>query len=62
MVVPAARADLLYNRVKRSVTTHLDLRHNVYWEVNTLAKVEDNLPSLRWYKADHNETMFTEYK
>lgn len=33
---------------------------NVEWEVNTLARVEltDQVPIL-WYKADHNETMFT---
>lgn len=62
MSVPADKANLLFDRVKRSVAAHLQLKRNVYWEVNTLAKVEDNLPSLRWYQADHNETMFTGYK
>lgn len=35
---------------------------NVTWEVNDWARAEQesNLP-IRWYEADHNETMFTHY-
>lgn len=36
---------------------------HVTWEVNTLARVEQARPDLPiwWYKADHDQTMFTNY-
>ena len=35
----------------------------VSFEVNMLALVEQtNIPNLRWYEADHNVTMFTNYE
>ncbi len=39
---------------------HIMKTCNVEWEVNTLARVEltNKLP-IRWYQADHNQTMFT---
>jgi hypothetical protein len=60
MVVPRNRVHKLYKAVKREVQRHLVATCNVTWEVNTLARVEATLP-IRWYKADHNETMFTGY-
>jgi hypothetical protein len=41
---------------------NVNLKRNVTWEVNDLARLEKygSLP-IRWYEADHNETMFTGY-
>jgi len=61
LVVPRPVVHTLYKTVKRSVREHLIQTKNVTWEVNTLARIEPILPHLRWYKADHNETMFTGY-
>lgn len=60
MVVPRGDVHKLYKGIKREVQRHLKLTNNVTWEVNTLARIEASLP-LRWYQADHNETMFTGY-
>ncbi len=63
MVVPRSQAFPLFHAVRADVQKHLDVTHNLSWEVNTLARVEAAYPSLplRWYQADHNETMFTGY-
>lgn len=61
MVVPRDKVYKLYRGIKRRVVQHLVDTSNVTWEVNSLAKAEPNLPPIRWYKADHNETMFTNY-
>ncbi len=60
MVVPRNQLIPLYKRVRQAVAIKLSLKHHITWEVNTLADVEQFLP-IRWYEADHNETMFTEY-
>lgn len=62
LVVPRRRVHRLYKQVKTAALKHIDLTKNVEWEVNTLARVElaNQLP-IRWYQADHNETMFTGY-
>lgn len=50
--------------VKDEMRTHLANTRNVSWEVNTWARVEQldlvDLP-IRWYQADHNQTMLTGY-
>jgi hypothetical protein len=61
MVVPRKTVHKLYKTVKREVLRHIAQTRNVTWEVNTLARIEATLPHLRWYKADHNETLFTGY-
>lgn len=61
MVVPQNKVHKLYKLLKREVTQHIANTNNVTWEVNSLAKAEPNLPPIRWYKADHNETMFANY-
>ena len=61
MVVPANRVYTLYHGVKKEVLRHLKKTGNIPWEVNSLARAEPNLPPIRWYKADHDASMFTEY-
>lgn len=62
MVVPRAMVFPLFVGVRKQVKVHLDLTNRVTFEVNTLASVErgTQLP-IRWYQADHNETLFTNY-
>lgn len=61
LVVPAQRAAPLYKAVKNEVKRHVHATKNLTWEVNTLARVEKTTP-IRWYKADHDSTMFTAYE
>lgn len=62
MVVPRAHIHRLYKLIKQEAGNHIQRTKNVTWEVNSLAAIERCLPGpLRWYKADHNETMFTAY-
>ena len=61
MVVPANKVYQLYKGIKTAVAKHIEKTNNISWEVNSLARAEPNLPPIRWYKADHNETMFTNY-
>jgi hypothetical protein len=62
MVVPKDKIMALYRATKQTILKHITQQNNVPWEVNTLAEAEDaGLISPRWYKADHNETMFTNY-
>lgn len=60
LVVPRKWTHMLFKTVKRSVLAHMHETHNISWEVNTLARIERELP-IRWYEADHNETMFKNY-
>lgn len=62
IVCPRNKALELVTAVKENTIAHIKATRNVSWEVNTLARVEQEgrLP-IRWYKADHNETMFTGY-
>ncbi len=64
LVVPRDRVHKLYKAVKGTALDHINERNNVEWEVNTLARAEQEkrLPKYRWYQADHNETMFTGYE
>lgn len=61
MVVPRHHVYPLYKRIKDEVTEHIKQTRNISWEVNSLARAEPKLPSLRWYLADHNQSMFTNY-
>lgn len=61
MVVPRAQVLPLFQAVKRDVHSHLRDTSNLSWEVNTLARIEATIP-VRWYEADHNQTMFTGYR
>lgn len=60
IVLPRNRVHKVYKTIKRTVLNHIQRTGNVTWEVNTLAEAEPQLP-VRWYQADHNETMFTGY-
>lgn len=61
MVMPAKQVYWTYKCIKETLIKHLKKTNNVSWEVSTLARAEDRLPPVRWYKADHNQTMFTNY-
>ncbi len=62
MVVPRPLVHKLYKAVKTAALKHIEMTKNVEWEVNTLARAEiaGRVP-IRWYQADHNATMFTNY-
>ncbi len=62
MVIPRKHVQRLNLLLKTLIMFHVQVTKNVTWEVNTLARAEqtDMLP-IRWYQADHNETMFTNY-
>lgn len=64
MVVPRQHVLALDAAVRSTLIRHVQKTHNVPWEVNTWARVETRYPSLpiRWYKADHNASMFTNYE
>ena len=63
MVVPRSNVGPLKNLIQAMALLHASATKNITWEVNTLARVEqtDKLP-IRWFAADHNETMFTNYE
>lgn len=61
MVVPRGRVNELYSAVREAALSRIMLTKKVTWEVNILANIEKELKP-RWYAADHNETMFTNYK
>lgn len=62
MVVPRKHIQPLKNLIQAIVMLHVNVTKNVTWEVNSLARVEQTgkLP-IRWYSADHNQTMFENY-
>ena len=64
MVVPRDYVVALDNAMKQEYADWMRRRHNVSWEVNMLAQVERKHPELPiwWYQADHNETIFTNYR
>lgn len=62
LVVPRTQVSKFYETVRDNAVAHIKKTRNVSWEVNTLARVEKgNTIKIRWYQADHNETMFTGY-
>jgi hypothetical protein len=64
MIVPRNYIDRLNHTMQQEYIRWLELTGNVSWEVNTLARVEKLNPQLPiwWYEADHNQTLFTNYK
>jgi hypothetical protein len=64
MVVPRQYVVALDMAMKTEYERWLYITENVSWEVNTLARVEQQNPELPiwWYKADHDKTLFTNYK
>ncbi len=63
MVVPRQHVQNLKNLIQAVALVNAMQTKNITWEVNNLAHLEQQqkLP-IRWYKSDHNETLFTEYK
>lgn len=62
MIVPRKYVRRLDKEMKQTLRHHIAKTKNVWWEVNTLAALEkETLMPINWYKADHNETMFTNY-
>lgn len=64
IVVPSDYVLAFDAAVKMAATRHIQRTHRVPWEVNTWARAENryqNLP-IRWYKADHDATLFTNYE
>ncbi len=64
--VPRDWVDELEFAVRSEARKHIRATKNVEWEVNTLARVEQKaswrkLP-FHWYKADHDVSMFTNFK
>jgi hypothetical protein len=62
-VVPRKHLKKLYKGVKYAVAQHMQKHRNLPWEVNTLAEAEKKMlvPPIRWYAADHDASMFTNY-
>lgn len=62
LVVPRASVQPLKNLIQAIAMLHIHVTKRVTFEVNTLARAEQTgkVP-IRWYQADHNETMFTGY-
>lgn len=62
MVVDRRDVPMLHNAVKLMACKRIAQTNNVTWEVNTLARVEqENVMKIRWYKADHDTSLFTGY-
>ena len=64
MVVPRKFVGPLNVAMKAEYIEWLQKTNNISWEVNTLARLEKNDPDFPvWhYLADHNKTMFTNYR
>jgi hypothetical protein len=62
MVVPRQHVMAFDTEFKNRVKAEIKRTRHLSWEVNSLARLErlKRLP-IRWYKADHNETLFTNY-
>jgi hypothetical protein len=61
-VVPRALVKPLALAMRDVTMRGIYRRKNVTWEINDLARVEQKgAVPLRWYQANHDETMFTNY-
>lgn len=62
MVVPRQFCSLFAHEFRTATMQNMMKTKKVTWEVNDLARLArtGRLP-FRWYEADHNETMFTNY-
>lgn len=62
IVCPRSQVKALDSAVKEEAKRHTQQSKNVTWEVNTWARVEkQGRVPIRWYAADHNQTLFTNY-
>lgn len=62
-IVPRADIANLTKAFKACTRMFIRTMKKVSFEVNMLSLVEQcNIPNLRWYLADHNPTMFTNYE
>jgi hypothetical protein len=64
MVVPRRFVEAFNYAMKREYVRWLQETNNVSWEVNALARLEQqdlNFP-VWWYRADHDASMFTNYQ
>lgn len=63
LIVPRQYVREFDTRMKQTARAIIERTRRISWEVNTLARLErlKRLP-IRWYKADHNETQFTNYE
>ena len=60
IAVPRKLVDWFDFQCRTQARRHIEKTRNVEWEVNTWARVENGHPQqFHWYKADHNETLFT---
>jgi len=61
-VCPASLARAVYRAVRDVVTLRTEMTGRLSWDMNSMAYVEllDVLP-IRWYRANHDETQFTNY-
>lgn len=64
MVVPRRLIEPFNHAMKREYIRWLAETGNISWEVNTLARLEQQDPEFPvwWYQADHDQTMFTNYR
>jgi hypothetical protein len=64
MIVPRDYAYQFHIAMRDEYIRWLNVTGNISWEVNTLARLEkrDKLMPLWWYKADHDSSIFTNYK
>jgi hypothetical protein len=64
MVVPRKFVESFNVAMKSEYIGWLQKTNNISWEVNVLARLEKNIPNFPvWhYMADHNKTMFTNYR
>ena len=64
MIVPRRYIASFNRAMKREYIRWLQETNSVSWEVNTLARLEQRDPDFPvwWYQADHNETLFTNYR
>lgn len=63
MVVPRRFVEPFNTAMQREYAYWISQTKNVSWEVNTLARLERTDPDFPvwWYKADHDQTLFTNY-
>lgn len=61
-VCPQQYVDPLEHAIKTIASLRSNITGKISWDMNTMAFVEllDILP-IRWYRADHNETQFTNF-
>jgi hypothetical protein len=64
MVVPACYAESFHFAMVNEYGRWLGETNNVSWEVNTLARLEQQDPvfPVWWYQADHDKSIFTHYR